>query len=158
MTVFQRLSGFVFSVDALFKIFFPIAIATIPIVLDAGKNLVTYKDETQLRWLIRFYLMMLATQRLNEWITYIPSGYRLGRHGGRALIWMAPYHATTVFTLFLLSSWLGVKAMAFSPSGSVRYEHNESNAANRAPLYRRLKVILWKCKAIFQLLFILFTF
>jgi hypothetical protein len=157
MTFFQRLSGFVFSVDALFKVFYPIAIATIPVVLVTGKKLVAYKDENQLRWLIRFCLIMLGTQRINEWVTYIPSGYRLGRHEGRAMIWMAPYHAITVFRSFLLPSWLGGKPMAFAPSGSLKDKLNERDPATRAPLHRRLKVILWDCKVLLHLLFVIFT-
>jgi len=157
MTFFQRLSGFVFSIDALFKIFYPIAIATIPVVLVAGKKLVAYVDEQQLRWLIRWCLVMLATQRLNEWVMFIPSGYRLGRHEGRSIIWMAPYHAITVIRSFLLPSWLGGKTMAFAPSGSLKSELNERDPARRAPLWRRLKIILWDCKALFHITFIVFT-
>ncbi|KAF2427528.1 hypothetical protein EJ08DRAFT_615815 [Tothia fuscella] len=156
MTFFQRLSGFVFSVDALFKIFFPIAIATIPVVLAINQKLVAYRDEKQLRWLIRWCLVMFLAQRLNEWIMYLPSGYRLSRHEGRAIIWMAPYHALTVVRA-VLPKWAGGASMGFKPSGSLNGGLSERSASERAPLLQRLKFIIIDSHGWFHVCFILFT-
>ena len=84
---------------------------------------------------------------LNEWVTSFPSGYRQTIHEMLATIWMSPYHAITVIQCFLLPKWLGGKAMAFSPSGSLKSTLHERDPRFRAPLARRLKVILWDCNA-----------
>lgn len=57
---------------------------------------------------------------------------------------------------FLLPSWLGGKVMKFNASGSHQSELNERDARLRAPLCRRLKVILWDCNGYLHLLYIIF--
>lgn len=47
--------------------------------------------------------------------------------------------------------------MAFSSSGSVKSELNERDAKTRAPLFLRLKVILWDCDVYLHLLYIWFV-
>lgn len=157
MSFFARLSAFVFAIDAFFKIFLLIALLTIPIVLISGGQLVAYSSNFQLRWQIRLCFTSLILTRLNEWITYLPSGYRLAQRDTGAQMWMAPFHALTIIRSFILPSWLGGKAMAFSSSGSIKSELNERDTATRAPLFRRLKVILWDCNVYLHLLYILFV-
>jgi cellulose synthase/poly-beta-1,6-N-acetylglucosamine synthase-like glycosyltransferase len=157
MTFYQRLSGFVFSMDALFKMFLLISMATIPLVLVCGGQLVAYTTTTQLRWQIRLCTISLILTFLNVWITYLPSGYRLGRQETSATLWMAPYHAVTVARSFLLPKWLGGKALSFKPSGSIKDDINERNALHRAPLFRRLKVVLIDCGGIVHVAFVLFV-
>ncbi|KAF2085970.1 glycosyltransferase family 2 protein [Saccharata proteae CBS 121410] len=157
MTFFQRLSGFIFTVDAFFKIFFMISMLTIPVVLISGGNLVAYVNDDQLKWQTRFCLISLICTRINEWITYIPSGYRLGQRETGAMMWMAPFHSLTIIQSYLLPKWLGGKPMGFSSSGSIKDELNERDAAHRAPLYRRLKVVIWDCKCWIHLLYIAFV-
>lgn len=157
MSFFARLSAFVFAIDAFFKIFLCIALLTIPIVLISGGQLVAYSTDEQLRWQIRLCFANLALTRFNEWITYLPSGYRLAQRDAGAQIWMAPFHAMTICRSFLLPSWLGGKAMAFSSSGSIKSELDERNPKTRAPLFRRLKVILWDCDVYLHVLYVLFV-
>lgn len=157
MTPFQRLSGFIFTIDAFFKIFLLIALLTIPIVLCSGGSLVAYANSHQLRWQIRLCFANLVLTRLNEWISYLPSGYRLVQRDMGAQMWMAPYHAITIIKSFLLPSWLGGKPMAFSSSGSIKDDLNERDLRSRAPLLRRLKVILWDCNAYIHLLYVIFV-
>lgn len=157
MSFFARLSAFVFAVDAFFKIFLLIALLTIPIVLISGGQLVAYTSVTQLKWQTRLCFANLLLTRLNEWITYLPSGYRLAQRDMVAQMWMAPYHSITIFRSLLLPSWLGGKGMAFSSSGSIKSDLNERDARQRAPLSRRLKVILWDCNAYLHLLYVLFV-
>ena len=157
MSFFARLSAFVFAIDAFFKIFLLIALLTIPIVLISGGQLVAYSEDSQLRWQIRLCFASLMLTRLNEWITYLPSGYRLAQCDTGAQMWMAPFHAMTIIRSFILPSWLGGKAMAFSSSGSIKSELNERDPKIRAPLFRRLKVILWDCDVYLHLLYILFV-
>ncbi|KAF4625484.1 hypothetical protein G7Y89_g12682 [Cudoniella acicularis] len=152
MSFFARLSAFVFAIDAFFKIFLLIALLTIPIVLISGGQLVAYSSYSQLRWQIRLCFASLILTRLNEWITYLPSGYRLAQRDTGAQMWMAPFHAMTIIRSFILPSWLGGKSMAFSSSGSIKSELNERDPATRAPLLTRLKVTLWDCDVYLHLL------
>jgi hypothetical protein len=157
MGFFARLSAFVFAIDAFFKIFLLIALTTIPIVLISGGQLVAYSTYSQLRWQIRLCFASLMLTRFNEWITYLPSGYRLAQRDTGAQMWMAPFHAMTIIRSFLLPTWLGGKAMAFSSSGSIKSDIDERNPKTRAPLFRRLKVILWDCDVYLHLLYVLFV-
>jgi glycosyltransferase involved in cell wall biosynthesis len=157
MTFFQRLSGFVFTIDAFFKIFLMIALLTIPIVLCSGGTLVAYTNAHQLRWQIRLSFINLVLTRLQEWIAYLPSGYRLAQRDSGAQMWMAPYHSLTIIKSFLLPSWLGGKPMAFSSSGSVKSELNERDAKTRASLMRRVKVTLWDCNGYIHLAYVIFV-
>ncbi len=90
MTIFQRLSGFVYTVSSLFTIFLTASLFTMPIVLVSGGTMVAYADYGQLRWLIRLCFIALCMNRLNEFILYLPAGYRLGLRESRAMMWMAP--------------------------------------------------------------------
>ena len=157
MSFLARVSGFVFATNALSKVFLLIAFLTIPIVLFVGGQLVVYTSSSQLRWQIRLSFIALVFKRLNEWITYLPSGYRLAQRDTQSELWMAPFHAITIIRSFLLPSWLGGKVMAFSSSGSIKSELNERDPSMRAPLFRRLKVILWDCNVFLHGFYILFT-
>lgn len=157
MTFYQRLSGFVFTVDAFFKIFLIISILAIPIVLVSGGRLVAYSNNDQLRWQVRLAFISFFLMRIQEYVNFLPSGYRLALRDGGSMLWMAPYHAKTVLVSFLLPSWLGGKPMAFTTSGSIKGDIMERDGAHRAHVFRRLKVILWDCSAYQHLLYILFV-
>lgn len=157
MSFFARFSAVVFSIDAFFKIFLMIALLTIPIVLISGGKLVAYSTDFQLRWQIRLCFASLILTRLNEFISFLPSGYRLAQRDTGAQMWMAPFHALTVIQSFLLPTWLGGRPMAFSSSGSIKSDINERDPATRAPLFRRLKVVLWDCKFGMHLIYVLFV-
>ena len=156
MTFFQRLSGFVFTVSAFFTLFSIVAMLTMPVVLISGGTLVAYSTPADLRWQIRYCFIAIMTARLNEYVTFLPAGYRINQRGGDSMLWMAPYHAMTIIRSFVLPKWLGGRQVAFSASGSIKSELNERNARFRAPLWRRLKVILWDCNAYLHILYVLF--
>ena len=84
MTIFQRLSGFVFTIDTFFKIFLLTSVLTIPIVLISGGTLVAYSTYTQLHWQVCLAFAVLILGRVNEYITYLPSGYRLSQRDAGA--------------------------------------------------------------------------
>ena len=153
----QRLSGFLFPVDNLFRLFISMAILAIPIGMISGKRLVLYVGNDELRWQIRLGFVAFASGRFAELITNLPSGYRLARRDFDASLWMIPYNAITIIQSFVLPKWLGGKAMAFSPTGSLTSELNERDMALRAPLHRRLKVIILDCKAYIHLFYVVFT-
>ena len=158
MAFFQRLSGVLFTLSAFFTLFAILGMVTIPTVLASGGTLVAYTNNQELRWQIRYCFIAIIAARINEYVTYIPAGYRMNQRGNDALLWMAPYHAMTIARAFLVPKWLGGKASGFSASGSIKSELNERDQHKRAPLWRRLKVILWDCNAIMHLLYVLFIF
>lgn len=59
--------------------------------------------------------------------------------------------------VFILPTWLGGHSTSFKPTGSLTSELKERNARERAPLHRRLKVILWNYFAGLHLIFIVFV-
>jgi hypothetical protein len=56
---------------------------------------------------------------------------------------------------FILPKRLGGRVSGFTASGSIPNTLNERSPAHRAPLSRRLKVVLLDCGAIFHLFFVL---
>lgn len=156
MSVFQRLSGFVYTVSALFTIFFTASLLTMPIVLISGGTLIPYANYDQLRLLARLCFFALAANRLNEWSMTLPAGYRLGQRDTGAMFWMAPYHSIAIIRSFILPRWLGGKVGAFSSSGSLQSELNERNPILRANLYRRIRGIVFGSGVWMHILYILF--
>lgn len=90
MSLFQRLSGFVYTISSLFTVFLTASLLTVPIVLVSGGTLIAYADYDQLRLLVRLCFIALVANRCNEWIMNLPAGYRLGQRDASAMIWMAP--------------------------------------------------------------------
>lgn len=155
MSLFQRLSGFVYTISSLFTIFLTVSLLTMPIVLISGGTLIAYADNNQLRLLVRLCFVAFMANRLNEWVMTLPAGYRLGQRDAGAMMWMAPYHAITIIRSFFLPKFLGGKAAAFSSSGSQQSELNERDPAHRAGLFRRLRVIIFGSGVFIHVLYIL---
>lgn len=157
LTVAQRLSGFMYAIISLFNIFLAISLFAMPAVLISGGRMVAYAEAWQLRWLIRACWLAFTVNRISELSMFLPSGYLTGQRGSRAILWMAPYHTITMLRVFVLPSWLGGQETSFKPTGSLNSELKERNARERAPLFRRLKVILWNYLGGFHLLYLLFV-
>ena len=66
-------------------------------------------------------------------------------------------HTITLLRVFVLPSWLGGQTTSFKPTGSLSSELKERSSRERAPLFRRLKVILWNYFGGFHLFYILFV-
>ncbi|KAF1848129.1 glycosyltransferase family 2 protein [Cucurbitaria berberidis CBS 394.84] len=156
MSLFQRLSGFVYTVSSVFTIFFTASLLTMPIVLISGGTLIAYATNDQLRLLARLCFVALVANRLNEWVMTLPAGYRLGQRDAGAMMWMAPYHAITIVRSFFLPRFLGGKTAGFSPSGSQQSELNERDPVHRAGLFRRLRVIVFGSGVFLHVFYILF--
>jgi hypothetical protein len=90
MSLFQRLSGFVYTISSLFTVFLTASLFTMPIVLISGGTLIAYATDDQLRLLTRLCFVALLANRCNEWVMTLPAGYRLGQRDAGAMIWMAP--------------------------------------------------------------------
>ncbi|RVX65886.1 hypothetical protein B0A52_10250 [Exophiala mesophila] len=157
MTFPQRLCGFVYTISSLFTVFLVMSMFTAPIVLVAGGNLVPYTSMNQLKWLIRANFLTTILNRVNEFISYLPSGYRTGQRDARAMMWMAPFHALSVIRTFLLPKWLGGKVAVFTSSGSQKADLNERDPILRAPVWRRLWVTIWDCQCYLHLIYIMFV-
>ncbi|OCK94671.1 glycosyltransferase family 2 protein [Cenococcum geophilum 1.58] len=156
MTFYQRFSTFIYAVLSLFNIILTISLFALPVVLISGKPLIAYSNGTQLRWLIRACFASLFTNRLCEFALFIPSGYQTGQRGSRAQLWMSPYIALTIIRSFVLPIWLGGQKQAFKPSGSLKSELSERDPAVRAPLLRRLRVIVINYLAGYHILYVYF--
>lgn len=89
MSFFQRLCGFVYTIASLLTVVLVASMFTSPVVLISGGNLVPFSDYGQLKWLIRVWFASHAINRLNEFVTYLPSGYLTGQREARAVLWMA---------------------------------------------------------------------
>lgn len=90
MSLLQRFCGFVFTLATLSTIPSTASLLLFPIVLVSGFKLVAYADDDQLRWLIRLAFITLLTNRVNEWIAFVPAGYRFAWRGNLENLWMAP--------------------------------------------------------------------
>lgn len=174
MTILQRLSGFVYTISSIFTIFLVLSLFTIPVVLVSGGTLVPYSSEEELIWMIRFCWLAMASNRIKEIVTYLPSGYEVGKGDERGGTWMAPCknsdltkqnhanfllldHALAIVQSFLLPKWLGGKIAVFTSTGSQASELNERDARLRAPLGRRFRVMLWNYKVWMHLVYIIFV-
>lgn len=111
--------------------------------------MVAYADNYELRWLLRMCFAALVANRVNEWMMYLPAGYRLGQRDSGAVMWMAPCktlcpvvlpltdlsldHALTIIRSFILPRWLGGKITAFIASGELLKHHKNAttNSARR---------------------------
>ena len=124
MSLFQRLSGFVYTISSLFTVFLTASLLTMPIVLISGGRLVAFATFHQLRWLIRLCFIAFMANRLNEWAMYLPAGYRLGQRDSGAMMWMAPCRRS--------SSWISLSLTDVSRS---RTDHH--SRVHPADLARR---------------------
>lgn len=155
MPAAARLSVFMILMDSFFITFTVAALLTFPIVLLRGDPLVAYSSPNELRMQLRLCFLSHAMNRLNEWVTYAPSGWQLAQRDVCAYVWMAPYHALTFIRCWVLPSWLGGRSMGFQSTGSQKSQLNERCSATRAPVWRRLKVFLWDYEVYIHLFYVL---
>lgn len=90
MSIMQKASGFVYTVSSLCTIFLVLSLFTVLIVLYEGGTMVPYASTDQLVLLIRLNFTTMICNRINEWVTYLPSGYFVGQRDARGMLWMAP--------------------------------------------------------------------
>lgn len=81
MSLLQRFCGFVFTLSTIATIPSTASLLLFPICLVSGFRLIPYVDDEQLKWLIRLAFLSLFTNRLNEWIAFVPAGYRFAWRG-----------------------------------------------------------------------------
>ncbi|TWU71941.1 hypothetical protein ED733_003693 [Metarhizium rileyi] len=157
MTFAQRFSGFLYAMLSLYTILLSISMFAIPIILIMGKPLVAYATEEQLRWLIWACFAATISNRLCEFVLFIPAGYHTGQRGSRYQLWMSPYIALCLIRSFLLPKWLGGQVQAFKPTGSLSSALNERDPALKSNMCRRLWTILINYMGIFHFAFVYFT-
>ena len=156
LTIAQRMSSFIYAMLSLFSVFLMLSLFAMPIVLVMNKPLVAYATDNQLRWLVRACFGAFFSNRFCELCLFIPSGYATGQRGSRAQLWMSPYIAITIVRSFVLPTWLGGKKQAFKPSGSLKSDLNERAASTRAPVWRRLWVIVFNYTGWFHISYVYF--
>ncbi|KAF7557062.1 hypothetical protein G7046_g6120 [Stylonectria norvegica] len=157
MSFAQRFSGFLYASLSLYTILLTISMFAIPIILLMGKNLVAYSSDQQLRWLIRACFAATISNRVCEFVLFIPAGYHTGQRGSRYQLWMSPYIALCIVRSFILPTWLGGQTQAFKPTGSLGSALNERDKANRKNMFHRLWAILINYMGLFHLAFVYMT-
>jgi cellulose synthase/poly-beta-1,6-N-acetylglucosamine synthase-like glycosyltransferase len=157
MTMAQRFSGFLYASLSLYTILLTMSLFAIPIILAMGKPLVAYATNDQLRWLIRTCFAATISNRLCEFVLFIPAGYHTGQRGSRYQLWMSPYIALCIVRSFILPTWLGGQTQAFKPTGSLGSALNERDPKLKRNMFRRLWGILINYMAIFHLAFVYLT-
>lgn len=157
MSFAQRFSGFLYAMLSLYTILLTISLFAIPIILIMGKPLVAYATEEQLRWLIRACFAATISNRLCEFVLFIPAGYHTGQRGSRYQLWMSPYIALCLIRSFMLPKWLGGQVQAFKPTGSLASALNERDPALKRSMVRRIWTILINYMGIFHLAFVYLT-
>ncbi|KAH7014919.1 family 2 glycosyltransferase [Ilyonectria destructans] len=157
MTFAQRFSGFLYASLSMYTILLTISLFAIPIILVMGKPLVAYANNEQLRWLIWGCFASVISNRLCEFVLFIPAGYHTGQRGSRYQLWMSPYIALCIIRSFILPTWLGGQTQAFKPTGSLGSALNERDAKLRKGMFRRLWGILFNFMAFFHLAFVYLT-
>ncbi len=157
MTFAQRFSGFLYASLSMYTILLTISLFAIPIILIMGKQLVAYATQEQLRWLVRTCFAATISNRLCEFVLFIPAGYHTGQRGSRYQLWMSPYIALCLIRAFVLPKWLGGEVQAFKPTGSLASALNERDPVLKKNMLRRLWAILVNYMAIFHLAFVYLT-
>ena len=157
MTFAQRFSSFIYAFLSFFNIFLTMSLFAMPIVLIWNKPLVAYSNLSQLRWLIRSCFAATISNRICEFVLFLPSGYATGQRGSRYQIWMSPYIALCIIRSFFLPKWLGGQTQAFKPTGSLGSKINERDPHHRAPIYRRLWTILVNYMACYHVAYVYFV-
>lgn len=157
LTYAQRFSGFLYASLSLYTILLTASLFAIPIILVMGKPLIAYANDEQLRWLIRTCFAATMSNRLCEFVLFIPAGYHTGQRGSRYQLWMSPYIALCIVRSFVLPTWLGGQVQAFKPTGSLGSALNERDPRSRKNMLRRLWVVLVNYMAGFHLAFVYLT-
>ncbi|CAK7564617.1 MAG: hypothetical protein SEPTF4163_002512 [Sporothrix epigloea] len=157
MSFAQRFSGFLYASLSLYTILLNISLFAIPVILILGKQLVAYADENQLRWLVRACFAAFISNRMCEFVLFIPAGYHTGQRGSRYQLWMSPYIALCLIRAFALPRWLGGQAQAFTPTGSISSKLNERDPTARKNMAKRLWVTIVNYMGWFHIIFVYVT-
>ncbi|KAL1862688.1 hypothetical protein VTK73DRAFT_6691 [Phialemonium thermophilum] len=157
MTPAQRFSGFLYAMLSLYTILLTVSLFAVPVVLVMNKPLVAYRDNDQLRWLIRACFAATISNRICEFALFVPAGYHTGQRGSRYQLWMSPYIALCLIRSFMLPRWLGGQTQAFKPTGSLQSALHERDPKARKNMARRLWTILFNYLGVFHLGFVYLT-
>lgn len=153
MTFRQRFSTFAFALESLMMIPVFCSHLIIPTLFYVGQDILVYTTTDELRWQLRLCAVWTWLFRLNEITMALPSGYIHGQRMAMSYTWMSPYLAFTLIRCCLLPKCLGGQKKAFTASGSIGNKLHERNGKLRAPLIRRLKLIIFDCSAYFHIFY-----
>jgi hypothetical protein len=157
MTYRQRICLFVTTFENVMNVPMVFSYFILPALLYSGQDLMVYSTLDEFRWQIRLCAIWFWCFRLNEIMLSLPTGYIHGQRMAMSNLWMSPYLAFTLIRCHFLPSRFGGKKSGFTASGSVRDCLHERNYEKRAPLYRRLKVIIVYCSVYVHLIYVLYA-
>ncbi|KAF5854209.1 hypothetical protein GGP41_006981, partial [Bipolaris sorokiniana] len=155
MTVFQRVFGFFYPMQSVASTLGVFGVLGYLISFLCGISAAQYSNDEELKSLVRlsclthlFYFVRLCQISV---LGGVAATFRemVSSH------FLIPYFAYDHWKTFLLPRWLGGRPEPFSArfvaTGSIVDDLHEWNPLRRAPLYRRLKSVLIKDGAIFQI-------
>lgn len=131
MNYAQRLAAFTSCINPwVGAILYPLWWCLILICLMGGRPFVPASTSSDLRRLLRNHLLFCLVNRLHEYISSIPYGYRTFRRKREATVWLAPY-LTKAVLLELLPASLGGTRLGFTATCSMRARIRERDAQTR---------------------------
>ncbi|KAM0708792.1 hypothetical protein Q7P35_005445 [Cladosporium inversicolor] len=160
----QRLAGIAFDLRQLVQIPIALSYLIIPFVLLSGSPLVFWATGAQLKVLIRLVCIWSATHWIhngvmgglaatgNEFTSY---DVRMASYDAEMEQWLSPYYFIAFMRSFVLPKALGGETKGFKASGSIPSDLQERSVGSRAPLLRRLRVILFSQYAWIHAIFVL---
>ncbi|PVI00767.1 glycosyltransferase family 2 protein [Periconia macrospinosa] len=147
LTPSQRLAGIVFDLRQIIQIPLFLNYILVPFALLSGSSLVTWREDYELKWLIRTVVIFLFCRWFHQVIVgiifYLGRGWydvRLPSYDAELEQWMAPYIFMAWLRSFILPTRLGGVKAGFTASGSVCSDLQERDALRRAPLMRRIRI------------------
>ncbi|KAK5118772.1 hypothetical protein LTR85_007978 [Meristemomyces frigidus] len=158
----EKLAGLTFDLRQLVQVPLALSSIMIPFALLSGYPLVIFTTAEQLRWLIRLIVIWMFSHWSHQGVMGAIAGCGNKFHDIRAPSydsemeqWLSPYIITAFIRSFILPKALGGGPVGFKASGSLSSPLNERNATARAPLHRRLYVMLVVYQAWIHLFFVL---
>jgi hypothetical protein len=154
MTLPNRICCTVFMMDNVLNITSVATYFLQPALLYWGRDLMVFTTISELRWQLRLCAIWVWMLRISDVMCRLPTGFVHGQRYSISYQWMQPYLAYSLIRCFFIPAWLGRKNMPFTASGSIADRLQERSARNRAPLHRRLKLIVLDYGAWFHIAYI----
>ncbi|KAH7395444.1 nucleotide-diphospho-sugar transferase [Cadophora sp. MPI-SDFR-AT-0126] len=152
----QRLFGFIYLFMTFTASLAVVEMFSSMLLFATGSTNIIYTDIEQLKLLVRVAAINSLLGYVRLWQVALLSCYSATCKEMSGIMFMTPYFAYDHWKTFLLPKWLGGRPNPFSAkfvaSGSIVDELSERSAKLRAPLYLRLKSVLFKDGAIFHVL------
>jgi hypothetical protein len=137
MTCKQRLAAFIYCFRKWTNVQNILSLILTCLCVLSGQPVVAIQTPERLRQLFHYQLIYLLLNRLQEYTSSIPFGYRTFRRRADASVWLAPYLAKALTSEFLAVCLRGTR-LDFTPTGSVKSHIRERDLKKRSPFLKRL--------------------